>query len=196
MMTLKKKVQELKRELILEEAAKLFQKDGYENMKVAELASNVRVSVGSIYTLFGSKENIYHNYILDQIDHYLEMLDNQIRDIQDPCEKLKILTYIKFNAFVEHKHELQSIGANHPLYFINVSKADDGAMIGIYEYISENIMQPLKEVTNSSKSAMDMTFLYDGLGVGMVKHWMLMDDDLVGRSDELIESFLLLVKNK
>lgn len=99
-------------------------------MKVAELASNVGVSVGSIYTLFGSKENIYHNYILDQIDHYLEMLDEQIRDIQDPFEKLKILTHIKLNAFVEHKHELQSIGANHPLYFINVSKADDGAMLG------------------------------------------------------------------
>jgi AcrR family transcriptional regulator len=172
-MTIKKKIQEFKRELILEEAANIFKKDGYENMKVADLAVNVGISVGSIYTLFGSKENLYHNYILDMMDHYLKILDDEIRNIQDPREKLKILTRIKFNAFQTHKNELSTVGVNHPLFFINISNSEDDAMLHVYKYIDENIMQPLKKEINTSKTSMDMTLLYDGLGVGMVKYWII-----------------------
>ncbi|WP_304546171.1 TetR/AcrR family transcriptional regulator [Sulfurimonas microaerophilic] len=196
-MSLKKKVQELKRDLILEEASKLFQNEGYENMKVAELASNVGVSVGSIYTIFGSKENLYNNYILNQIDYYLEILENKIKDVNDPYKKLQILTNIKFQAFTSHKNVLH-IGVNHPLFYINTYNFtdEDDVMMHVYRFISENIMESLREKVNTSKTSMEMTLLYDSISTAMVKHWVIVNDDLMQKSDELVESFLLLVKNR
>ncbi|WP_373072869.1 TetR/AcrR family transcriptional regulator [Sulfurimonas sp.] len=196
-MSLKKKVKELKRDLILEEASKLFQKEGYENMKVAELASNVGVSVGSIYTLFGSKENLYNNYILNQIDYYLEMLEKNIKDVNDPYEKLKILTNIKFQAFISHKNVLH-LGVNHPLFYVNTYNFadEDDVMMEVYRFISENIMEPLRKHITTSKSSLEMTLLYDSISTAMVKHWVIVNDDLMQKNDELLESFLLLIKNR
>lgn len=196
-MSIKKRVQELKRELILEEASKLFENDGYENMKIADLASKVGVSVGSIYTLFGSKENLYNNYILNQIDYYLQMLENNIKDVDDPYEKLNILTKLKLQAFISHKNILYS-SMNHPLFYINTYNFsdEDDVMLDVYRFISENIMEPLREKIQTSKTSLEMTLLYDSISTAMVKYWMIVNDDLMQKSDELLESFLLLVKNR
>jgi AcrR family transcriptional regulator len=195
-MTIKKKIQVMKRELILEEAAKLFIADGYENMKIVDLATNVGVSVGSIYTLFGSKENLYNNYIISQIEHYLSIIEEETNRYVDPVEKLKALAHIKFGAFVAHKNALREVVINDPLFFINVSADHDDPMMKLYIYITDNIMTPLSQSIKTKRSAIDMTFLFDGLSIGMIQHWIHTDGDLIERTDELIESFLLIVKER
>ncbi|MGD9970966.1 MAG: TetR/AcrR family transcriptional regulator [Sulfuricurvum sp.] len=193
---LKKKILDFKKDLILEEAAKLFQEYGYDNMKVANLAKNIGVSVGSIYTLFGSKENLYHNHILEQIDQCLEKLDNEIQKIDDPIERLKILTNNKFNAYANHENELRTMGFSHPLMFIYASDIGNDVIQHIYAYIDENIMQPLKAKTNTSKTSMEMTLLYDSISIGIIKYWLKFGGDLVGNADEMMEDFLLIAKKK
>jgi len=195
-MTIKKKIQVMKRELILEEAAKLFIADGYENMKIVDLATNVGVSVGTIYTLFGSKENLYNNYIISQIEHYLSIIEEETNRYADPVEKLKALAHIKFGAFVTHKNALREVVINDPLFFINVSADHDDSMMKLYIYITDNIMTPLSQSIKTKRSAIDMTFLFDGLSIGMIQHWIHTDGDLIERTDELIESFLLIVKER
>ena len=64
-------MQEIKRDLIIEEATNLFIRDGYENMKIADLAKNAGVSIGAIYSMFGSKEALYNQYMLGQIEFYI-----------------------------------------------------------------------------------------------------------------------------
>jgi len=186
----------MKRELILEEAAKLFIADGYENMKIVDLATNVGVSVGTIYTLFGSKENLYNNYIISQIEHYLSIIEEETNRYADPVEKLKALAHIKFGAFVTHKNALREVVINDPLFFINVSADHDDSMMKLYIYITDNIMTPLSQSIKTKRSAIDMTFLFDGLSIGMIQHWIHTDGDLIERTDELIESFLLIVKER
>jgi len=69
-MSIKDKMQEVKKELLLQEASKEFEKIGYEHMKVADLAKTAQVSVGTIYALFNSKEGLYIAYIEHQIDNF------------------------------------------------------------------------------------------------------------------------------
>ncbi|MDD2839205.1 MAG: TetR/AcrR family transcriptional regulator, partial [Sulfuricurvum sp.] len=106
-MSFKRKMQELKREVLLEEATNLFIRDGYENMKIADLAKNTGVSVGAIYTMFGSKEGIYHNYILGQIEYYIEIMEEKISDCSDPKEMLMIITEIKFSAIIKNRNAIK-----------------------------------------------------------------------------------------
>lgn len=100
-MTFKRKVQEMKRELILEEASSLFVKEGYENMKISELAKNTGVSVGAIYSMFGSKEGLYNQYIMGQIEYYIDIMEKELENCTDLLEMLKICTKIKFTAMIE-----------------------------------------------------------------------------------------------
>ena len=94
-MTFKRKVQEIKRELILEEASSLFVSEGYENMKISDLAKNTGVSVGAIYSMFGSKEALYNQYVMGQIEYYIDMTEKELENCTDPIEMLRIITRIK-----------------------------------------------------------------------------------------------------
>lgn len=189
-------MQELKRELILEEAAILFIEDGFENMKIADLAKKVGVSVGTIYTLFGSKENLYQNYLNSQIEHYLEVIKQEMSQHDDPIVRLRELAKIRFGAMIKHKNAIRLSIINDPTFFINISDETDSPMLSIFTYIANEVMAPLADRLHSSKEPLDLTFLFDGLAIGMTKYWMIKGGDLLERVDELVDDFLILVKDR
>ena len=76
-MSIKDKMNELKKELLLEEASKIFEEIGYEHMKVADLAKTAQVSIGTIYSLFNSKEGLYLSYIEHQINNFFLELEDK-----------------------------------------------------------------------------------------------------------------------
>lgn len=195
-MSIRKKMQELKRELILEEAAVLFIEDGYENMKIADLAKRVQVSVGTIYTLFGSKDNLYQNYINDQIEHYHGVIEAEMSRHDEPETRLRELAKIRFGAMIKHKNAIRLSVINDPTFFINISDETDSPMLTLFTYIADTVMAPLARRSNSSRDPLDLTFLFDGLAIGMVKYWMVNGGDLMDRVDELIEDFLLMIKER
>lgn len=192
-MSLKRKVQELKRDLILEEATSLFIKEGYENMKISDLAKNAGVSVGAIYSMFGSKENIYNHYIMGQIEYYIEIIQEELKRYTEPVDMLKAITAIKFSAIIKNKNALKENLINDPTFFLNVSADDDDPLMGMYLYIANHVMEPLSKSVNTDKNPLELFFLYDGITFGMIKYWIVAGGDLAGRVDDAVENFLRLV---
>lgn len=194
-MSLKKKMQDLKREAILEEAARLFNNDGYEHMKIADLAKNVGVSVGSIYTMFGSKENLFNNYILHQIDHFSEIIRQEIETVDDPLERMRILLRIKFTAMTQNRKALEISFLHDPTFFYNHLGADESGdpMCVLYDLITTEIMAPLLG-DSTRMTPLEMVLLLDGLTIGVIKYWMLTDGDLVAKVDETIARFMRLIE--
>jgi AcrR family transcriptional regulator len=192
-MSMKQKMRELKRELMLEEAGRLFNRDGYENMKVAELAENIGVSVGSIYTMFGSKENLYNNYIISQIEHHFGLIRQEMEKYDDPVTRLRELVKIKFSAMIKNRNALRESIVNDPTFFLNMGDEED-ALMELFSYIAANVMTPLQEQLQCSKPPMEMLFLFDGLTIGVIKYWMITDGNLMDKTDEVVDNFLLLLK--
>ena len=192
-MPIKKKLQDFKRELILEEAGRLFIEEGYDAMKIADLAKNVGLSVGTIYNFFGSKENLYNNYILSVVDHAMAIVEQSIQQYDDPIEKLREITRIKFGLITTHKLAMKE-SINDPSFFLHMSVERDNPMMQFYHYLAEEVMRPLAETFNSPKEPMELVFLYDGLGVGAIKYWMACGGDLMERVDENIAQFVHLLK--
>lgn len=190
----KQKVQELKRELILKEATKLFIKDGYENMKISELSKNAGVSVGPIYCMFGSKEALYNHYIMSQVDYYIGVIEEEIKKYTDPIDMLKELTKIKFSAIIENRNAIKENVISNPTFFLQVSTDEDDPLTNFYIYVAEYVMRPLSLTLHTDKEPLEMFFLHDGITYGMIKYWMLKGGDLMSRVDEAVESFLLVVK--
>lgn len=193
-MPFKRTSQELKRELILEEATALFIQDGYENMKISDLAKNAGVSVGTIYTMYGSKETLYNHYVMNQIEYYIEVIQEELLHHSDPLEMLKVVTKIHFSAIIKNKNALKESIISDPTFFLNVGADEENPLMHLYTYISETVIKPLLIEMGCKKDPMEIFFLYDGITLGMTKYWILKGGDLLNRVDEAIETFLLIIK--
>lgn len=192
-MSYKRNKQEQKRELILEEATQLFIKEGFENMKISDLAKNAGVSIGAIYTLFGSKETLYNHYVMGQIDYYIDIIHEELKNHTHPIDKLKAITTIKFSAFIKNRNALKESIISDPTFFLNVSADEDDPMMYMARFIAQEVMEPLLPVSGDNKNPLELFFLYDGITFGMVKYWIVAGGDLMSRADEAVEHFLKLI---
>lgn len=193
-MTFKRKMQEIKRDLIIEEATNLFIRDGYENMKIVDLAKNAGVSIGAIYIMFGSKEALYNQYIMGQIEFYIEMMEQELENHTDPIEMLRVVTRIKFEAIMKNKNGIKENLMSDPTFYLHASFDDNNPLMHMYMYISEKIMEPLAKSLGNTVQPMELFFIYDGLTFGMAKYWILTGGDLMRRINQSIEMFLTILK--
>lgn len=195
-MTFKRKMQELKRDLIIEEATNLFTRDGYENMKIADLAKNAGVSIGAIYSMFGSKEALYNQYMMGQIEYYINIMEQELENLTDPLDMIKVITRLKFTAIIKNKNALKESLMNDPTFNLHTSSDEDNPLTHAHMYISEKIMEPLAKTYKSTKQPMELFFIFDGITFGMVKYWILTGGDLMAKIDEAIEMFLSILKKE
>lgn len=163
-------------------------------MKISDLAKNAGVSVGTIYTMYGSKETLYNHYVMNQIEYYIEVIQEELQHHSDPLEMLKVVTKIHFSAIIKNKNALKESIISDPTFFLNVGADEENPLMHLYTYISETVIKPLLIEMGCKKDPLEIFFLYDGITLGMTKYWILKGGDLLNRVDEAIETFLLIIK--
>jgi TetR/AcrR family transcriptional regulator len=75
---------------ILDAAASVFSEVGFAGARVDEIAERAGVNKAMIYYHIGDKETLYADVISNVIGNTAETLAREIKDIQDPEEKLRI----------------------------------------------------------------------------------------------------------
>jgi len=163
-------------------------------MKISDLAKNAGVSVGAIYSMFGSKEALYNNYIMEQIEYYIEMMEEELENYTNPIEMLKVVTRIKFDAIIKNKNAIKENLISDPTFYLHVSSDENNPLTHMHMYISEKIMEPLIKSFGNNRNPMELFFIYDGIAFGMIKYWILTGGDLMERIDYAIEMFLSILK--
>jgi len=190
-MSIKSKMQNLKKELILEEASLLFEAIGYEQMKLADLAKNAEVSIGTIYGLFNNKEGLYHAYIAHQIDNFFAEL--QTKASITPREKIHHFIALKFGYYHHKKKAIEQSAANNLLFFQTLYKEHSNPFEKVYAYLAECFME--LNPTLNSEQAMRIAFAINGLSDGYISRWLELDDDLLSRVDEVTQLCVVMVQN-
>lgn len=96
----------MRQQLIVETAEQIFQKDGHEAVTIRNVADQVGVSPGTIYTYFNDKEELLLHVLLKN----LELLENNMQNslkIADPTECLASLAhnykhyYLRFGRYAD-----------------------------------------------------------------------------------------------
>jgi AcrR family transcriptional regulator len=116
---IKSKLQDVKRDFILQEAALLFESGGFEQLKVSDLAKTVGVSVGTIYGMFTSKEGLYMAYVRQQIASYVQEMERRCAGITSAKEQLRMAFWLKFEHFASKRRAIEECARNNPLFFSN-----------------------------------------------------------------------------
>lgn len=81
-----------KRAKILRVAKEKFEQFGFKKTTVDEIAMGAGISKRTLYEMFGSKEKILSDLIMDEALSIRRDILNQLKKMDDPLEKLKAFT--------------------------------------------------------------------------------------------------------
>jgi len=191
-MSIKDKMNELKKELLLEEASKQFEDIGYEQMKIADLAKRAKVSVGTIYSLFNSKEGLYLAYLEHQICSFFLELENKTLDISNPQRKIHMFIELKFSYYSQKRKAIEQNATNNPLFFNTLYKEHSKPFQKIYTYLEECFIELNPQI--DKEKATRMAFAINGFSDGYISLWLEVNDNLMEKVDEVSEFFIAMVE--
>jgi AcrR family transcriptional regulator len=118
-------LRERRREAILKEAAALFAKHGFTATDVQWIADALRISKGTVYRYFPSKEKLFLCAVERGILRLYEHIGAARRGVTDPVEEIRVavIAYLRFfkrnpelvELFIQERAEFK--GRHRPIYF-------------------------------------------------------------------------------
>jgi AcrR family transcriptional regulator len=186
------KIHEIKKELILQEASLIFEKSGYDSMKISDLAKNVGVSQSTIYSMFENKEGLYIEYIKLQIKIFLEEL-TQLTINSTAYEKLNKFTALKFKNYIQKEKAIESNIKNNPLFFNTFYHDITNPLEEVYKFLTDTFLEYDPNISHDK--AVKLAYLFNSYSDGYITLWMENDIDLANISNEVCTSFLSILKS-
>ncbi len=188
---IKSKVIALKKELILQEAGKYIEDVGYTALKINELSQRCGISVGQLYQLFDSKEKLFYEYVLFQINNFFISLKEACKDVESAKERLLIFTKMKLKIFKEKRKVIQDPIAGDPLFFMKLNSKNPTVII--QEFLMVQFKELSKQMSLKNQNFLQLSFAYNAYVLGYIEYCFNQnitnncDDKL---SKEILDSFL------
>ena len=110
----RKREKENRKSAIIKAARKLFFDKGFKNVTVESIAKKAELSKGSVYLYFKSKEEIYTQILLSDIDKFHKVMANLMQEGQSSSAMLMGLANIYADFFMNDR-ELFRIMINYML---------------------------------------------------------------------------------
>lgn len=90
-----------RRQAMLDRAAALYARDGFQGASIADLAQACGVSKSLLYHYFGSKEDILFEIMSDHVEHLRQVAREALAAAPaDPAARLSALTHAFLRAYV------------------------------------------------------------------------------------------------
>lgn len=177
-------VTRLKKELYLTAAAKYFDETGYKEFKITDLAKELETSVGTIYNMFGSKEELYVEYLILKLERFLKNLNDH--ESPDPRENLKLYLKYKYEIFLRiDQHRNQPI-TNDPYFFHKLDVSNHSVVENIYDFLVRQfkLLLPMEHANH-----MHIAILFKKFSDGFIESYLYHEFDTEGIVEETLEWF-------
>ena len=96
--------QDLSRSQLLDAAEEVFGAKGFHETTLKEVAELAEFSVGSVYSFFQNKDDLYLNVFLRRGAEFLPGMEAAIGSAAGPLEQLHLLVDFEVGFFRRHKH--------------------------------------------------------------------------------------------
>ena len=184
---IKQKVIEAKKEAILDILSDYFNRVGYANSTASDIAKELNISVGALYKLFNSKDELYLEYIKYQINIFYKKLLKETLTLNNPKDKLKKYIELKFNTFCDKKGALSDPILGDPLFFTKYNANNNNIIEPIAKFLEEQLrelhsIQPLK-IDNFLQAA----YIFNANTMAYVDYWIIYGGNLESKVDECFD---------
>ena len=169
---IRKQIVETKRHLILQEVSRIFESEGFNAVKMQEIARRLGISVGALYKLFDSKDELYYAYIDFQIRRFHETLLRECPAAEDPRVCLECYIRMKFEVFTAKRKAIEDPVVGDPLFFLKMSAQRGDPAKPIFEYLARlfeklHAVYPLRD-----SNFLRLAHLFNAFTTGHVEYWL------------------------
>jgi len=115
----RKRQLDLSRSQLLDAAEEVFGAKGFHDTTLREIAERAEFSVGSVYSFFESKDDLYLNVMLRRGDEFVPAMSHVVTGEGTATERLHRLVDFQVGFFREHRHfarlYLRTSSTNRPV---------------------------------------------------------------------------------
>ena len=131
------KIIENARGLLIDEARKQIEENGYESVTIRSISRGCQIGLGTFYNYFKSKDTLIATYLLEEWKERLSKINSQGENEIDPMELVKTINF-----------ELGEFWKNNASVFYaeGASKAFQGSSRTYHKLLIEQISEPLCKV--------------------------------------------------
>ncbi len=162
------KVNKIKKELYIEESVPYFDQTGFKNSKINDIAKVLDTSVGTIYNIFDSKEDLYLEYLIFKLKKFLENLEKEKTD--DPIANLSIYLKYKYEIFFQIDENKSKPITDDPYFFHKLDIANHKIVNDIYLYLEDQLKLIIEEPHISYKH---LAILFKKFSDGFIESYIL-----------------------
>lgn len=181
----------VKKDLYLRAAATYFDKCGYKNFKISHLAKELETSVGTIYNLFISKEDLYLEYLILKLQNFLETL--KAKETQNPKANLELYLSCKYEIFIQIDNNLDDTITSDPYFFHKLDISNHPIVDEIYDYL---IRQFQELYPNRNMNYKHISTLFKKLSDGFIESYLIERYDTKNIVSDTIELFFYGLEKK
>ncbi len=183
--SINKEINKIKKELYLKESIKYFDEKGFKNSKVSELAKLLEISIGTIYNIFNSKEELYLEYLIFKLKVFIENLKRA--ETNKPLENLEIYLKYKYEIFIQIDKNNEKTLINDPYFFHKLDIVNHPIVNEIYKFLSKQFKLILPE---SKYSHNQIAILFKKFSDGFIESYIIEKYDTTNIIDNTINIFL------
>ena len=96
-----------KLQLILERAAEVFARKGFEGASMRDLSRSTGISLAGLYHYVPSKQELLHRIQMDAFSRILERVEERLGSVKDPEERVRVLIQNHLEYFLAHPVEMK-----------------------------------------------------------------------------------------
>ena len=183
------KINKVKKDMYLKAVAQFIDLNGSRDLKISQLAKHLEVSVGTIYNLFGSKENLYSEYLIYKLKRFLKELNN--KETKDPIENLRTYLDAKYKIFLQIDRNKKDPITNDPFFFHKLDVINHPIVNDIYNFLQKQFQELLP---NSKYDYYHITMLFKKFSDGFIESYLVKKYNNENIVDETLELFLKMFK--
>jgi len=120
----RKRVRELRRQAILKSARRLFLEKGFKHVTVESISRKADISKGAVYLHFKSKEEIYTQILLNDVERHHKQMSGILKEGQSASDALLRLSQSYVDFFLSDR-ELFRILMNYMLHTDHMNLPDE-----------------------------------------------------------------------
>jgi len=188
---MRQKINELKKNIIIEIADRAFQANGYEETAVSNIAKEAEVSIGTIYGFFESKDGLFravHDFKISKAYEYLSAMFENNPDA--PRDNLKAVLTFYFTEISQHKKSVQEMLLSSP-FRIGCASSNDDPSLELYRLIAKEIENLHMQMPLRSTDFLQYSFNLRNQAAAYIERWAMLDDIvLIEKVDECLDLFL------
>ena len=181
----------VKKELYLKAAAGYFDKCGYKNFKISQLAIELETSIGTIYNLFTSKEDLYLEYLILKLQSFLDKLNE--KETTNPMQNLELYLSCKYEIFIQIDNNRDETLTNDPYFFHKLDISNHAIVNEIYEFL---IKQFKSLYPDSQMDYKHIVILFKKLSDGFIESYLLKRYDTKDIVENTIKLFFYGLEKK